>query len=174
MKIDEFKLERFFAKHEDDAPCMLGASDCESFSISEILSEKEVEELHSLRLGYSTTQGSPLLRKEIAKQFQRVTHDEMVVSAPQEGIFITFNALLNSGDKTVVQVPCYQSLCTIPKAIGCEVTTWAPKILDDNWYFDIDELKEKIQKDTKLIVLNSPHNPTGYQFCKEEFEEIIN
>ncbi len=174
MRIEDFKLERFFARHENDTKYMLGASDCESFSVKEIVSEKEMTELHSLRLGYSNSQGFPLLRKEISRQFQNVSVDEIVVSAPQEGIFITFNSLLNSGDKTVVQVPCYQSLCAIPKALGCEVTTWAPKIVRNQWRFDVDELKEKVGKGTKLIVLNSPHNPTGSQFSKNEYEEIIN
>jgi aspartate/methionine/tyrosine aminotransferase len=173
MRIEEFKLERFFAKHETDAPYMLGASDCETFSVNEIVSTKEIEELHSLKLGYSSSQGLPILRKEIAKQFQNVTYDEIVVSAPQEGIFITLNALLNAGDKTVIQVPCYQSLCSIPKAIGCKVATWAPSILKNQWHFNIEELKAKVDKTTKLIIINSPHNPTGYHFSPKEFEEII-
>jgi aspartate/methionine/tyrosine aminotransferase len=173
MKIDEFKLERFFAKHETDAPYMLGASDCETFSVNEIVSTKEIEELSSQKLGYSTSQGLPLLRSEIAKQFQTVTQNEIVVSAPQEGVFITLNALLTSLDKVVVQVPCYQSLCAIPKAIGCKVTTWTPSILKSQWHFDIDELRAKVDKTTKLIIVNSPHNPTGYQFSQKEFTEIV-
>ncbi len=173
MRIDEFKLERFFAKHETDAPYILGASDCETFTINEIISTNEMAELNTLKLGYSNSQGLPILRKEIAKEFQNVTSNEIVVSAPQEGIFITLNALLNAGDKTVVQVPCYQSLCAIPKAIGCKVTTWAPSILKNQWHFDIDELRSKVDKTTKLIIVNSPHNPTGHHFSKKEFAEII-
>jgi aspartate/methionine/tyrosine aminotransferase len=173
MKIEEFKLERFFAKHENDSPYMLGASDCESFSVNEIISKEETADLHSLRLGYSNSQGLLLLRKEITKQFQNVTQDEIVISAPQEAIFITLNAMLEAGDKIVVQVPCYQSLCAIPKAIGCTVTMWTPSILKNQWNFDIEELRKKIDKTTKLIIINSPHNPTGHHFSKREFTEII-
>jgi hypothetical protein len=97
MRIDEFKLERYFAKHEFDARYILCASDCESFSISEILGEKEFSELHSLKLGYSESQGNRFLRKEIATLFQNVTFDDIVVAAPQEGIFIALNALLSLG-----------------------------------------------------------------------------
>ena len=173
MRIDEFKLERYFTKHEFDARYILCASDCESFSINEILGEKELAELHSLKLGYSESQGNTLLRKEIATLFQNVTFDEIVVAAPQEGIFIAMNALLSSGDKVIVQVPCYQSLCAVPKALGCDVVTWSPVNIGSQWHWDIDFLREKVDKTTKLIVINSPHNPTGYLFSKKEYEEII-
>lgn len=173
MRIEEFKLERFFAKHEADAKYMLGASDCESFAIKELLTARELSELQSLRLGYSESQGNTLLRKEIAKQFQNVNYKEIVIAAPQEGIFIALNSLLSSGDKAVIQVPCYQSLCAIPKSIGCEVETWSPTPQATQWSYNLDELKEKVDKKTKLIVINSPQNPTGHQFSKKEYAKII-
>ncbi len=166
-------LERFFAKHEFTAKYVMGASDCESYAVNEILSEKELAELHSLRLGYSEAQGNALLRKEISAIFQNVTPDEIVVAAPQEGIFIAMNALLSPGDKAIVQVPCYQSLCAIPRAIGCEVVAWSPSTVENRWQWDLDFLRRSIDKSTKLIVVNSPQNPTGSLFTPEEFAEII-
>ena len=73
MRIEEFMLERYFAKHELTAKYIMGASDCESYEVAEILSEKELLEMHSLRLGYSEAQGNALLRKEISTLFQNVT-----------------------------------------------------------------------------------------------------
>jgi len=173
MKIEEFKLERYFAKHETRAKYVLGASDCESSAINEILTEKELLDMQSIRLGYSEAQGNMLLRKEIATLFQNVTYDEIVVAVPQESIFIAMNALLSPGDKVVVQVPCYQSLCAVPRAIGCDVVTWSPVTIKNQWHWDIDFLKENVDKTTKLIVVNSPHNPTGYLFSTKEYAEII-
>src|SRR3990170_6383643 len=102
MRIDEFKLERYFAKHESNAKYILGASDCESFTISEILSDTELSDLHSLRMGYSESQGNAQLREEIATLFQSQTSDEIAVAVPQEAIFLLMNALLDPGDKAVV------------------------------------------------------------------------
>src|SRR4030042_1495815 len=105
MRIEEFKLERHLAKHEFTAKYIMGASDCESFAVNDILSEKDLLDLQSFRLGYSESQGNTMLRKEIATLFENVTYDKIVVTVPQEGIFIVLNALLDAGDKVVVQVP---------------------------------------------------------------------
>ena len=67
MKIEEFRLERYFAKHEFSTKYNFCASDCESFEIKEILSEEELSNFANLRLGYSHTRGDPELRKEIAR-----------------------------------------------------------------------------------------------------------
>jgi len=173
MRIQEFMLERYFAKYEFTAKYIMGASDCESFAVDEILSGKELLELHSLRLGYSEAQGNALLRKEIATLFRNVSQDEIVVAVPQESIFITMNALLNPGDRVIVQVPCYQSLCAVPRAVGTKVVTWAPLKTNDRWCWDLDFLKKNVDKSTKLIVVNSPQNPTGSLFTRAEYAEII-
>ncbi len=173
MRIEEFKLERYLSKHEFTAKYIMGASDCESFSLDEILSEKDLLELRSFRLGYSESQGNTTLRKEIAALFEIVTYDQIVVAAPQESIFLTLNALLDPGDEVIVQVPCYQSMCAIPVAIGCKQINWKPSILKNKWHWDMDFLRRNVNKKTKLIVINSPQNPTGAQFTCEEFLEIV-
>jgi len=173
MRIDEFKLERYFTKHESNAKYILGASDCETFTVSEVLSEKELSELHSLRMGYSESQGNAQLREEIATLFQNLTPDDIAVAVPQEAIFLAMNALLDPGDKIAVQVPCYQSLCAVPAAIGAKVLAWSPVTIRNQWHWDLDFLRENVDKTTKLITLNSPHNPTGYHFTQKEYAEII-
>jgi aspartate/methionine/tyrosine aminotransferase len=173
MNIDNFELERYFAKHETDVKYMLGASDCESLSVKDILSSKELNELQSLRLGYSESQGNILLRNEIAKDFQNVTPNQIIVAAPQECIFLTLNAILEPSNKIVVQLPCYQSLCAVSKAIGCEILPWMPKIKENQWHFDLSELENLVDSETKLIIINSPNNPTGHLFKREEFNVIL-
>jgi aspartate/methionine/tyrosine aminotransferase len=173
MRIEEFKLERHLAKHEFTAKYVMGASDCESFAVNEILSEKDLLDLESFRLGYSESLGNTMLRKEIATLFENVTYDEIVVAVPQEGIFIVLNALLDAGDKVVVQVPCYQSMCAIPRAIGCKLVTWEPSIVKGKWHWDLDFLQQNVDKTTKLIIINSPQNPTGALFSLKEFFKIV-
>jgi aspartate/methionine/tyrosine aminotransferase len=166
-------LERYLEKYEFVAKYVLGASDCESFQVKEILSNEELAEMSSLRLGYSPAQGSLQLRREIASLFQTASPEDLVVCVPQEGIFLTMNALLEAGDKVIVQVPCYQSLCEIPKALGCEVLTWSPDPERDCWEWNIDFLRENVNEKTKVIVINSPQNPTGHIFKKEDYLEIL-
>ena len=173
MRISTFKLERYLELYEFSAKYILGASDCESFAVREILSDQELSKLGSLKLGYSTAQGNPQLRKEISNLFQVANPEEIIVCAPQEGIFIAMNAVLEAGDKVIVQVPCYQSLCEIPKALGCNVLTWEPDTEKNCWEWNLNFLRDNVDARTKLIVINSPQNPTGQIFKKEDYLEIL-
>src|SRR3990172_8470561 len=150
MKINDFKLERYFDKHEFSSRYVLCASDCESSSVKEILTKKDLSKLLSLKLGYTKSPGDPLLREEIAKLFQKVKPEEIVVSGPGEGIFLAMNVLLSAGDRVIVQYPCYQSLFAVPQAIGCDIIKWEPEINGNQWHWDINFLREKVNKETKL------------------------
>ena len=111
--------------------------------------------------------------KEISKLFKNINLDEILVFAgAEEGIFIFMNVLLKKGDNVIVQYPAYQSLYEIADSIGCEVTKW--EMSDkNNWELDIEFLKKNIKKNTKAIIINCPHNPTGYLMSKEKFNQII-
>ncbi len=74
MQIKPFKLERYFAKYEFNAKYLLASSDCESLSIEDLLALEDGAEAQFKEhwLGYTESQGSPALRKEIS-QIQRKT-----------------------------------------------------------------------------------------------------
>jgi aspartate/methionine/tyrosine aminotransferase len=175
MRINDFKLEEYFANYEFKALFLLCASDCESFSIEDLLSlEPESElKLKKLRLGYTESQGNPALREEISNLYENTKSEDILVFAgAEEGIFICMNILLKKGDHIIVQFPAYQSLFEVANSIGCEITKW---IMDEkkNWDLDLKFLKDHIKKNTKLIVINNPHNPTGHIMSKEKFNSII-
>jgi aspartate/methionine/tyrosine aminotransferase len=175
MKLNEFKLERFFAKHEFSAPYLLCSSDCESFTVKELLDlEKNSEtQLKKLWLGYTESQGNPVLRKEISKLYKTASPENVLVfSGAEEGIFIFMNTILNKGDHVIAQYPGYQSLYEVANSIGCEITAWK---MDEGkgWELDLDFLRKNIRKNTKAIIINCPNNPTGYLMPKEKYEAII-
>ncbi len=176
MKIKDFLLERFFAKYEFEIPYLLCASDCEAFSIEEILQlEKGAEErFKALKLGYTDSQGSPELREAIATQYKIISEkDVLAFSGAEEGIFAFMNVLLDPGDHIIVQFPAYQSLFEIAEAIGCQVTKW-PMDPKNNWNLDLNILKSAIRENTKAIVVNFPHNPTGSLISSRDFLKIVN
>ncbi|QEE14192.1 aminotransferase class I/II-fold pyridoxal phosphate-dependent enzyme [Promethearchaeum syntrophicum] len=175
MKINPFKLERFFAKYEFKAQFMLGSSDCESLSIKEILELEPDSEQNFLKtyLGYTESEGLPLLREEIAKLYQKVDSPHIFCFAgAQEAIFNFMNTLLNPGDHIIVQFPAYQSLYEVAYANNCEVTKW-PMIEDNNWELDLDFLETNIKTNTKAIIVNTPNNPTGAHFSQEHWKKLI-
>jgi aspartate/methionine/tyrosine aminotransferase len=175
MKIDTFKLERYFAKYEFSAPYLLSSSDCEPYSLQELLDMADDDSLRlwkNLKLGYTDSRGNPILREEIAKLYESINPDDILVMAPEEGIFIAMNVLLNSGDHIIATFPGYQSLYEIANSIGCNVTKWLPEN-KDGWCFSTKRLKELLTENTRLIVINFPHNPTGATIKLEELQEII-
>lgn len=175
MKLNDFKLERFFAKYEFNTPYLLCSSDCESFKVEELfdLDKNAEKDFKKLRLGYTEYPGSSALRFEISKLYTDSTPDDIIVFAgAEEGIFIFMNVLLEQGDNIIVQAPCYQSLYEVANAIGCNVYEWVMDA-ENNWELDIDSLRENITEKTKALVINFPNNPTGYTIPGEKLKKII-
>lgn len=175
MKIAPFALEQYFAKYEFTARYLLSSSDCESLSMSEILvlADDQCTQLwNELELTYTETLGHPLLREAISGLYGGIGPDDVVVSAPEEGIFLLTHALLKAGDHVVCTFPGYQSLYEVARSIGCEVSTWNAEE-GETWRFDVSRLEELLTDQTKLIVINFPHNPTGYVPPREDFERIV-
>jgi len=175
MKIEDFKLERYFAKYEFKTKFLLSSSDCESWSIEEILAlepgSKEIFLAH--QLGYTESEGWPALREEISHLYNTIDASQIFCFAgAQEGIFILMNTLLETGDHIIVQTPAYQSLYAVAQSFGCEITSW-PVQEENGWDLDLDFLQTHIKANTKLIIVNSPHNPTGALFSKTKWQQII-
>jgi aspartate/methionine/tyrosine aminotransferase len=174
MRIEPFKLERYFAQYEFNAPYLLCSSDCGSMSLGDLLEMEPGadEKFKDTWLGYTESQGDPVLRKAIAKQYEGISPDQVLVhTGAEEAIFNTMNAALKPGDHVIVLYPCYQSLVEIARSIGCEITYWKLENGPD-WTLNLEFLEENIRPNTKLLVFNFPHNPTGYQLTEEELTKI--
>jgi len=188
MKIKPFQTERFFAIHEFTAPYLLCASDCESLTVDELmqLAGASWESLGRLQLSYTETQGAPALRERIAAMYTNANPDQVIyLSAPEEGIFLTMHALLEPGDEVVVLSPCYDSLANVAEYLGCRVVRWplvpAHAMLaagagagnPGGWRLDLGALDGLITPRTRLVVVNFPHNPTGYLPSHGENQALV-
>ena len=175
MKIAPFAIERYFAKYEFTARYLLSSSDCESFSLSEVLEMADDEikrQWDQLMLGYTETSGHPMLREAIAGSYNGIQTEDVIVVVPEEGIFLLMHAMLEPGDHVVCTFPAYQSLYEVARSIGCEVSKWKPDE-SNGWRFDVEQLEEKLQNNTRLVVVNFPHNPTGFVPPAEDYEALI-
>lgn len=176
MQIAPFLLERYFARHEFTTPHHLSCSDCEALTLAELLegADDECRSLwENLRLSYTDSAGHPLLRAEIARLHQSLRADELLVVTPEEGIFIAMNVLLRRGDHVVCTEPGYQSLHQIARSLGCQLSSWLPREEETGWRFDLEDLEALLRPDTRAVVLNFPHNPTGALLEREEFETVV-
>ena len=175
MRIEPFLLERYFAKHEFSARHLLSSSDCEALSMAELLALADAESRRlwkDLRLGYTETPGHPALRESIAATYRSIGPDNILVVVPEEGIFLLMQALLKPGDHVVCTFPGYQSLYEVARAIGCEVTLWEPDEAQ-GWHFSVARLQGLLRDTTRLVVVNFPHNPTGYLPSGADFAALV-
>ena len=175
-----FELEKYFALHEFSAKYLLGCSDAESIQMKYLLSlaDEECKQLwDDLELGYTESRGLPLLNAEIA-QLYKACHGTHVLgfAGAEEGIYATMKAILTKSphDHCIVITPCYQSLKAIPASL-CPNMSCLDLCLEDNWSLDIDALTALvIPGQTKLIVMNFPHNPTGSVLPRKTLDAVIN
>ena len=174
MNLRPFKLERYFAKYEFNTEFLLCSSDCEAMSIADLLALEPgaAEKFQYTWLGYTESQGHPALREEISKIYESIQPEEILVhTGAEEAIFLFMLAMLKENDHIIVHAPHYQSLSEVARGLGCFISPWQAREEND-WALDLDELRHLMRPTTKAIVLNTPHNPTGYLMSHREFEAV--
>ena len=170
-----FETEHFYAQYEFSSPYPLSVSDCETVSVQALLelAGQNLEDLGRLRLGYTESQGSPELRQAIAETYENVSANEIIVLAtPIEGIYLTFRTLLEPKDEVIVLTPAYDALLNLPAHLG-QVKPWALNATADGWALNFETLETLLTPATKLIVINFPHNPTGFLPTEQEFTQLL-
>lgn len=139
--------------------------------------EAACKALHSGYTHYTPSAGIPELRKAIAEEMSRtrgipVEADNVVVTPGGKPImFYVILALAEPGDEVIYPnpgFPIYESMINFTGAKPVPI----PLREEYNFAFDIDEFKKLVTKKTKLIIINSPHNPTGGILEKETLHEI--
>ncbi|MBI5838565.1 MAG: aminotransferase class I/II-fold pyridoxal phosphate-dependent enzyme [Chloroflexi bacterium] len=171
MHLPPFKLERYFAKYEFTTEFLLCSSDCESMSIADLLAIEPdaAEKFQQTWLGYTESQGSPSLRKEICNLYETIQPEDILVhSGAGEAIYLFMYAAFQKGDHVIVHSPGYQSLAEVARAAGCDVSPWMARE-ENGWALDLDELRHLMRTNTKAIIINTPHNPTGCLMSREDF-----
>jgi aspartate/methionine/tyrosine aminotransferase len=175
MQIADFTLERFFARWEFAVRYVLCASDVQPWTLAELLSladDDARDRWEKLSLGYTESLGLPDLREEVARLYRGVTADDVIMFAgAEEGIFLAMHALLSPGDHAVVVWPSYQSLHEVARSIGASVTL--VRLDPKDWSLDVDAVAGAMRPNTRVIVINSPHSPTGAQLPGDQLARLI-
>ena len=175
IPLEPFALERYFAAHEFEARYTLAASEVEGLPLAELLAladDESAQLWRSLTLGYTQSAGHPLLRREIAALDDMVPDDVLACAGAEEAIFLTLQALLREGDHAVVVWPAYQSLHEVARAAGASVTLVE---LDaaSGWRLDLAEVQAALRPETRAVVVNFPHNPTGAHLSHAELAALV-
>jgi aspartate aminotransferase len=121
---------------------------------------------------YTQTTGIPLLRKSIAKE--RSVRDDNVIVSPgaRFAVFSAMVSTLSVGDEMVIFEPAWPAYRDCANFIGVKVKAIKTTV-EQKWDLDLEELEKMITPNTKMIVLNSPNNPTGKIIQQREIEYIL-
>ena len=178
MHIKPFGIEMWMNEFEDHCKYNLAETCVKSMTIGELLeisgkNIKFTEELSSMKLTYGEITGSKQLRKNIASLYNNQTTENVMVTHGAIGAnSLIYNTLISKGDKVVSVLPTYQQHYSIPESLGAELSILKLKP-EHKFLPDINELKQLIKPDTKLIALTNPNNPTGSLMDEALLLEIV-
>ena len=136
-----------------------------------------IEALRQNRTGYSPIIGYPQVRAAVAARFERRTgrpcNADNVVLTPgtQGGLFCALNCLAGPGDEVILPEPIYGPYAGVIGASGAHMVN-VPLRPDKGFHPDLDSLAGAVTPRTRVIWINSPHNPTGAVFTAEEIAGI--
>lgn len=147
------------------------------FPAPEILKEAARDAIAADFNQYAITWGAKAFRDAIAARYRRAYGLEFdpereitVCCGSTEGMIASLLAVANPGDELVIFEPYYENYS--PDALLCGAERKFVKLHPPDWRFDPDELRRAFSPRTKAIILNSPNNPTGRVFSREELEAI--
>jgi aspartate aminotransferase len=124
------------------------------------------------RIHYTQTNGVPTLRKLIAQE--RSVKEENVIITPGAR-FAVFSAMVSNlsiGDELIISEPAWPAYRDCANFIGVKVKAIRTNV-EQKWDLDLDQLEQLITSNTKMIVLNSPNNPTGKIIREREIDDIL-
>lgn len=179
MKIKPFAVEEWMNKYENGAKYNIAETCVDSISLDELFAltkedkEKVLNDFASKRLTYGDITGSSTLLEGISKLYRTIGKDEIVLTHGAAGAnHHVFVSLVSPSDHVISIMPTYQQLYSIPESIGADLDVM--KLKEENGYLpDLEELERLLRKDTKLIVLNNPNNPTGALMPQSMLHEIV-
>lgn len=148
-----------------------------NFDGPDFVKEAAIQAIRDGNNQYARGYGVPDLNIAIAERFKKDTglvvdpeKEITVTSGCTEAIAATILGLINSGDEVIVFAPFYDSYEATLSMAGAKVK--GITLRPPDFALPIEELKSTISKNTRAILLNTPHNPTGKMFTREELNTI--
>ena len=132
-----------------------------------------IESLERGETFYSHNLGLPELREAIATYMSArhpvVTPDRLAVtSGGVHALMLAVQSLVDAGDEVVAVTPVWPNLVAQPEIMGARVRCVSLKPVNGAWVLDMDALLEAVTSSTRLLIVNSPNNPTGWTLSRDE------
>jgi aspartate aminotransferase len=121
---------------------------------------------------YSSSYGEKKLREKIAEVHGVKAENVVITPGSKWGIFATMFLMMKNGGNVVIPTPYWTAYDLIAKTLGAK-TKLLKTELEDEWKVDLDKLESLIDKDTKMIILNNPNNPTSKTMDTETLDGVV-
>lgn len=168
MRLPAFKVEQWMTDYEGQAIYNLTDTCVKALSFKELKFDQK-----ELVLDYGAITGDQKTKELILSMYQKGTVNQITTAhGCLEANELVLLTLLEQGDHVITFTPGYQQFVDVPLSIGCQVTT-IECFEKDGWLPNLNEVKESIQDNTKMIILNNPNNPTGALLNKEMLHQLI-
>ena len=156
------------------AELSLAGSYIEPFSMSRVLelNPNIKEELLNTSMHYPGADGSLVLREAVAARFNIQPNQTILTEGADGAIQSLYRAVLKPGSKVLVQVPGYEPLKATALGLGCEVIDW-DCLPENNWVPSLEQLEDNLKSGLDAVVINVPHNPTGWMPSESYCEQLI-
>ena len=127
---------------------------------------------------YTHNLGIPPLRAAIAAYVTRLhgatpVDNVVVTSAGVNALMLAAQLILGPGDRAVAVTPLWPNVVEIPKILGAVVETVSLAFGADGWTLDVDRLLAALTPKTRLLIVNSPNNPTGWVMSREQQRTVL-
>lgn len=177
MQIEPFAVELWMNEWEYNCDLNLAETCVESLKIAELLelsgkNKTDLSEILGMKMTYGEIRGSKRLLSAISNLYDNQAIENVIVAHGTIGAnMLVHKALVGSGDHVVTVVPTYQQHYSIPTSIGANVTHL--KLREKDHYLpDLEALQKLVTRDTRMIAINNPNNPTGSLMDRAMLQEI--
>ena len=181
VKESESSPMREMMKMMEDRKDLLSLSAGEAnFEAPEELIELASEAMRKDKNRYTSTNGIPIIREAVAEFAQRQWgaivdpgSNVLMTVGGMEAIFLATRVLLEKGDRVLLPDPGWGVMRTVVERLGALVDYY-PLEEKETWIIDAEAIVSRVDERTKLVLVNSPSNPTGATLSREGFHTLIN
>src|SRR5690349_2830114 len=174
MQLRSFLLDMWLDRYEHDIEFNLGGSEGPPWRVNELLSlatEEQREKFLNHKVAYSRPAGADRLRAAIAEMYGVNTESVQVVTGASEALLILMWLAAEPGANVILPKPGYPPFSALPESLGIEIRYYSLR-REEEFRMDVEEVEKLADANTKLVLVNSPHNPTGATVSDAELEDL--
>ena len=174
MQLKPFLLDMWLDSYEHGIEFNLAASTGPSWTVNEILNlagEQERERFLGHKLEYGRPAGADGLRESIAEMHGVSAECVQVMTGASEALVVLMWLAAEPGANVILPRPGYEPFSALPESLGIETRFYGIRN-ENNFAIDVEEIMRLADARTKLILVNSPHNPTGATISDAEMERL--